>query len=84
MGRPAEAWAPSDGPGSRSDQPDGIDARVPLGDPDSDPYVVEGDPARGLGQVGVGGADEVGSRGETSDAGADTGPLVRSGKEAAA
>jgi single-strand DNA-binding protein len=94
MGRPAESWAPSDGPGSQGDQPDGTDARAQLGDPDSDPYVVDAVPGRGLGHGGVGGgggvgvrvggADDAGSGGETSDAGADTGPLVRSGKEVAA
>jgi single-strand DNA-binding protein len=47
-----------------------------LGDPDTDPYVVEAPPGRGLGQVEAGGP--------RAEPGTDTGPLVPTGDEAAA
>jgi single-strand DNA-binding protein len=68
MGRPAESWSQGEGAGlegARSGEP-GESAR--LGDPDSDPYVVDGAP---------GGDDP-------AEPVIDTGPLVRPGKEAAA
>ncbi|MFL6170966.1 MAG: hypothetical protein ACJ711_14935, partial [Ornithinibacter sp.] len=63
------------------------------GDPEHDPYVVEPGPGRGLGEVGLATDDapHVGLGGDGRDddepvdgAVADTGPLVRPGKETAA
>jgi single-strand DNA-binding protein len=79
MGRSAESWSQGDGsgsqgegPGSQGGRPDDASGHGRLGDPEHDPYLV--DP--GLGSA-PGGADDAGS-------GADSGPLVRPGKEAAA
>ena len=79
MGRSAESWSQGDGsgsqgegPGSQGGRPDDASGHGRLGDPEHDPYLV--DP--GLGSA-PGGADDPGS-------GADSGPLVRPGKEAAA
>jgi single-strand DNA-binding protein len=97
LGRPAEGWSQWNGRGA-DDEPTGADAGdersggVP-GDPEHDPYVVEPGPGRGPGEVGLtadgapaggpgtGGHDD----GEAAGDGvADTGPLVRPGKGAAA
>lgn len=86
MGRPAESWSSGEGPEQHPGPPvDEAGGRGRLGDPESDPYVVDGGPGRDLGQVGVEAEGEagVGSSGE-ADHGADTGPLVRPGKGAAA
>ena len=88
MGRGAESWSPGEGAGAqggRSDDDTGSSGR--LGDPDNDPYVLDGGLGRGLGEVGFGApgeAGEVGDPGEASGPGSDSGPLVRPGKEAAA
>ncbi|MFL6153865.1 MAG: single-stranded DNA-binding protein [Ornithinibacter sp.] len=89
MGRPAEAWSPGDGGApqdGRSDDDTGSSAG--LGDPENDPFVVEGGLGRGLGEVGFGTSGEAAgpgeSSGEASPLGSDSGPLVRPGKEAPA
>ena len=55
-----------------------------MGDPENDPYVVDSGLDRGLGEVGFGTPGESADPGEGTEQGADTGPLVRPGKEAAA
>ena len=85
MGRAAESWSPGEGAapqGGRADDDTGSSGR--LGDPDNDPYVVEGGLGRGLGEVGFGTPGEAADPGEASASAADSGPLVRPGKEAAA
>ena len=72
MGRAAESWGPGDGAVAQAGRPDDGGTPGHLGDPESDPYVVDA----GLVPAPAGG-DDTGS-------GADTGPLVRPGKEAAA
>ena len=85
MGRPAESWAPGDGVEPPAGRPEVPTGREQLGDPDSDPYVVEDGPGRRLGEVGVGSAEpSAPGGGDPGGPPADTGPLVRPGKEAAA
>lgn len=90
MGRASEAWSPGEGAGPQAVRPDD-DTGGPsrLGDPDRDPYVVDGGLGRGLGEVGagvgLGATDEGTASGDApSDPAGDNGPLVRPGKEAAA
>ncbi len=85
MGRAPEPWSPGEGAtpqGGRADDDPGSPGR--LGDPDNDPYVVEGGLGRGLGEVGFGTPGEAADPGEASAPAADSGPLVRPGKEEAA
>ncbi len=85
MGRGAESWSPGEGagqPGGRADDDTGSSGR--LGDPENDPYVLEGGLGRGLGEVGFGAPGEAAGPGEESGSASDSGPLVRPGKEAAA
>lgn len=85
MGRAAESWAQGEGsgPGGGAAEETGGPGR--LGDPESDPYVVDGAPGRGLGEVGTVAPGESAPNGnEPVEPTADTGPLVRPGKGAAA
>jgi single-strand DNA-binding protein len=85
MGRPAESWPPGDGVGPQPGRPDDPADPDHLGDPESDPYVVDGGPGRGPGEVGTGTADETAPKGVGRvEPATDTGPLVRPGKGAAA
>jgi len=72
MGRASESWGSGDGAVAQAGRPDDGAAPGHLGDPESDPYVI--DP--GLVPAPAGDHD--------TGSGADTGPLVRPGKEAAA
>ena len=85
MGRAAESWSPGEGAapqGGRADDDPGSSGQP--GDPDNDPYVVEGGLGRGLGEVGFGTPGEAADPGETAAPATDSGPLVRPGKEEAA
>ena len=85
MSRASESWSQGDGSGPQPGRPEEHGVAGRLGDPESDPYVVDGAPGRGLGEVGPGAPDEVApSGGEPSEPVADTGPLLRRGKESAA
>ena len=85
MGRAAESWGPGDGAVAQAGRPDDWGTPGHLGDPESDPYVVEDGLGRGLGEVGVGASAEVAPGGDDpTEPVSDTGPLVRPGKEAAA
>ena len=79
MGRASESWSPGEGAGPQGEgavhqggRPDDVPGAGRVGDPEHDPYVVDPvlEPAHG-------GADDAGP-------GADSGPLVRPGKGAAA
>ena len=95
LGRAPEEWTVGAAPGSESPLLEADagelteDAGSP-GDPERDAYVVEAGPGRGLGEVGSGtAADRQGAGGdepvdEPVAAPADTGPLVRPRKGAAA
>jgi hypothetical protein len=72
MGRAADSWGPGDAAVPQAGRPDDGGAPGHLGDPESDPYVV--DPGLEPAPAGV----------HDAGSGADTGPLVRPGKEAAA
>jgi single-strand DNA-binding protein len=85
MGRGADSWSPAEPAGAQGGRPDddsGTSGR--LGDPDQDPYVLEGGLGRGLGEVGSGAPEGLADRGEAAAPGSDSGPLVRPGKEEAA
>jgi single-strand DNA-binding protein len=89
MSRAPEQWAGADvpaGQGAPDGRPGDADGPTPFGDPEHDPYVVDDGLSRGLGEVGVGasGGDEVSGDAESGGERADTGPLVRPGKEVAA
>ncbi len=99
MGRSAESWSAGEGAGPQGAGPQGAgqqggptdDATGEPGrpgDPEHDPYVLENGLGRGLGEVGFGTPGEAADLGEASEQGAeqgaDTGPLVRPAKEAAA
>ena len=85
MGRAAEPWSQGDGSGPQPERPVDAAGSSRLGDPESDPYVLDDVPGRGLGEVGVGAPDESAPSGaDPTEPVADTGPLVRPGKETAA
>jgi len=85
MGRASESWSQGDGSGPQPGRPDDAGVSGRLGDPESDPYVLDGGPGSGLAEVGVGAPDEgAPSGGDPTDPVAVTGPLVRRGKESAA
>ena len=100
MGRSAESWSPGEGAGPQGSEPQGgraDDAGVApggIGDPENDPYVLDSGLGRGLGEVGFGTPGQVADPGASVDLGegseqgseqrADSGPLVRPGKDAAA
>jgi single-strand DNA-binding protein len=84
MGR-SDSWSPGEGAGAqggRADDDSGPSGR--LGDPENDPYVVEGGLGTGIGEVGVGTPGDTAEPGEASGPGSDSGPLVRPDNEAAA
>jgi single-strand DNA-binding protein len=87
MGRAPDSWSQGEGsgpqPGRAGDagRPDDGGGAGQLGDPENDPYVVDAGFERGLGEVGVGAPDDATGGGREA---ADTGPLVRPGKGAAA
>jgi len=92
MGRAAEAWSPGEGFGGQQGRSEEMGDPGRLGDPESDPYVVDGGLGRGPGEVEVGPAggsalagDEPALAGdEPAGRVVDTGPLLRPGKSAAA
>ncbi len=93
MGRGADSGSPAESAGAQGGRPADPAAPGRLGDPDHDPYVVEGGLGKGPGELGFdppGDADdppgEADDRAEPSSPAAesDSGPLVRRGKEAAA
>ena len=85
MGRGAESWSPGEGAGQQGGRADdGTGSSGRLGDPENDPYVLEGGLGRGLGEVEFGAPGEAAGPEEESGSAADRGPLVRPGKEAAA
>jgi single-strand DNA-binding protein len=86
MGRASESWAVGESTGAQPGHPHDGDVPGALGDPEHDPYVVDDGLSRGLGEVGLGvpgGAQGPGAPESRSEQ-ADTGPLVRPGKEVAA
>ncbi len=95
LGRAPEEWTVGAAPGSEpppldSEAGEPTEASGFPGDPERDAYVVEQGPGRGLGEVGSGtAADRAGGGGDAPVDGsvaapADTGPLVRPRKGAAA
>ncbi len=85
MGRGADSWSPGEGAGDQGGRAgDDTGSSGRMGDPENDPYVLEGGLGRGLGEVGFGTPGEAADPEEVPTPGSDSGPLVRPGKEAAA
>ena len=92
MGRPAESWSPGSETGPEGERPGEAGTSAHLGDPQTDPYVLEDGLGRALGEVSTshngrgtrprGGAAEADAGG--AEAVADTGPLVAASDESAA